>query len=316
MGERVVQLYAAGAIEPVTLSEIKQHLRINSGAFSDYISSEYTLKPDAYPVTPLFGIIGATIDVLNTESLVTLVCGTVAGAGTLDVKIQESDTGAAWADWPTGAFAQVTAANDDATYEKAYTGVKRYIRTVATVAVDIVEFGVNIIKGAAVTVDDTMLTEMVKTARKAVEDYQGRAFITQDWDLWLDEFPSIDTAICLPRPPVQSITHIKYYDTANLEYTMAAVDYFVDANIWEPRVVPAYGTYWPTTELREIHGVNIRVRCGYGLTAATVPPDVKQAIKMLVGHYYERREHTSDSLVRSVLHGAFDVSNFDRRVPL
>jgi hypothetical protein len=55
------------------------------------------------------------------------------------------------------------------------------------------------------------------------------------------------------------------------------------------RLTPIYGGSWPQTQ-DVINAFTVRFTAGYGTTAASVPYDVKAAIKLLIGHLYENRE--------------------------
>ncbi|OPX87737.1 MAG: Phage gp6-like head-tail connector protein [Pelotomaculum sp. PtaB.Bin104] len=141
------------------------------------------------------------------------------------------------------------------------------------------------------TDEDTFIDGLISAAREDCEDFQSRAYITQTWELWLDNWPGSD-CIDIPLPPLQSITSIKYYDTDGTEYTMATVDYFVDTKSYVGRVVLAYGKAWPSTTLRPANGVCIEFVAGYGDAAADLPAAVKQAMLLIIGDLYENRENT------------------------
>ncbi len=144
--------------------------------------------------------------------------------------------------------------------------------------------------------EDTFISSIIKAAREYCEDFQGRAYVSRVYDLWLDGWPCKDY-IRILRPPLQTLTSIKYYGTDDTEYTMAATDYFVDAKSEPARVVLAYNKSWPSLTLRPANGVVVRFTAGYPATTA-VPPDpagnvpqkMKQAMLMLIGHWFENRE--------------------------
>ena len=52
------------------------------------------------------------------------------------------------------------------------------------------------------------------------------------------------------------------------------------------------GQSWPGTTLKTAAGVTITFVAGYGATSASVPESIRQAILLLVGHWYENREAT------------------------
>ncbi|NIP96558.1 MAG: hypothetical protein GWO24_25240, partial [Akkermansiaceae bacterium] len=93
-----------------------------------------------------------------------------------------------------------------------------------------------------------------KAARTLAEQVQGRALITQTWDLTLDGWPA-KGYFELPRAPLQSITSIKYYDEDDTEATVDSGTYFVDIASEPGRVVLNSGESWPSTTLRPVNGV-------------------------------------------------------------
>ena len=276
------------ATEPLSLVEAKLHLRVDSGSFADNLTSVQSIVPGAHIVAASYSLIGTAADVLGYSTVVLLESGTNGSNGTVDVKLQESDDNVTFTDVASGAFTQVTTANDNATYEKAYTGVKHHLRVVCTVAVIACEFGVSIVKSAPTSAEDTLITSLIKAARSYCEKFQNRAYITQTWELWLDEFPSLGY-LMIPLPPLISIGSIKYYDVGDNEFDFANTNYYVDTKNEPGWVVLNSTSNWPSTTLRPANGVCVTFTCGYGV-ASDVPCDTIAAIKLLLGHLYEHRE--------------------------
>lgn len=144
--------------------------------------------------------------------------------------------------------------------------------------------------------EDNFITSLIKVAREYCEGFQNRAYVTQTWDLWLDTWPDKEF-IKIPLSPLQLVASVKYYDTENTEHTMDTADYFVDDKNEPGRVVLAYNKSWPSTTLRPANGVVIRFTVGYPAgggeppdLSANIPKKVKQAMLLLVGHWYENRE--------------------------
>jgi uncharacterized phiE125 gp8 family phage protein len=126
------------------------------------------------------------------------------------------------------------------------------------------------------TTFDATITTLITAARRRAEDITGRSLITQTWELVLDYFPA--GPIKIGMLPIQSVTSITYYDTNAALQTLAADQYALDANTLPGWINPAYGVTWPIT--RDVpNAVIIRFVTGYGLTAATVPEEIRMWIR-------------------------------------
>jgi len=152
--------------------------------------------------------------------------------------------------------------------------------------------------------DDSLIDALIVTARRTVEAWRNEALITQTWNLILDAFPEGDT-LRVPLPPLQSITHIKYTDADGDESTFSADSYIVDTDSDPGRVVLKTGQSWPGTTLQAANGVEVRFVAGYGDAAGDVPREVRQAMLLMIGHWYENREEvTVGQVARAIPLGA------------
>ena len=137
-----------------------------------------------------------------------------------------------------------------------------------------------------VTDDDPLVGDLLSAATEYVENFVHRKLITQTWDLKLAGFPAV---LEVPFPPVQSAT-ITYVDTAGDTQTLSTSVYTTDfpTGPYAPlaRIVPAYGQTWPSTR-SVINAVTVRFVCGYGNKESSVPWSIKQAIKLMVQHWYD-----------------------------
>lgn len=304
--------YTAPAIEPVSVTELKKHLRIDSALYSDNTSISQSIKPDNHPISPTYTIVGDFVDVLNYDAIVVLNSGTNASGGTVDVKLQESDDGVDITDVASGSFTTVTTANDNAIQKKAYTGTKQYLRAVATVAGASCYFDVSIIKNAPTSSEDDELSIFITAARSACELISGRSYITQTWELSIDDFSHKENYIELPYPPLQTVTHLKYYNTSGTEYTFSSADYHVNTYSQPGKIVLGFGKTWPNDTLKTTNGIIIRYVAGYGATAASVPEKTRLAIKLLAGHYYINRENEQPRKLESIPFGVLSLLQLDR----
>lgn len=135
-------------------------------------------------------------------------------------------------------------------------------------------------------VDTAIITALIGTARRHAETVTRRALISQTWDYYIDKFVK---CIYLPLPPVQSITSVKYLDTSGVLQTLANTEYTTDVITEPARIVEAFGKVWPA-EQNIINAVVIRFVTGYGALTTDVPEGIRQAILMLIGHWYENRQ--------------------------
>ena len=155
------------------------------------------------------------------------------------------------------------------------------------------------------SIDDTIITNLIKSARMMVESYTGRTlcnktlklsvdFVNElDHDLWEGMRVAPDLAlkqnyITLPQSPVSSVTHIKYYDDSDNATTYASSKYYLDSVRIPARVVLRNGEQWPTG-LRVANGIEITYVAGFGANATDVPEAIRLATTQLVAHLYENR---------------------------
>ena len=145
---------------------------------------------------------------------------------------------------------------------------------------------------------DGMLSAYILAARSHVENICGMALCTQTLGMTMDEFPAFGE-IVLPRYPVQSVTSVQYLDTAGVLTTWATSEWQSDLNGPSPRIAPKSGKSWPTIG-DAFASVQIQFIAGFG-APHDVPPLILQAIRLLVGHWFENREATSSgSLPREI----------------
>lgn len=140
------------------------------------------------------------------------------------------------------------------------------------------------------TADDTLIEGLIAAARETLESTLSRALINQTWELVMDAFPG-GNRIRLPRPPLVSVTSIKYKDKNGVEYT-ATSKYIVDTDSEPGQIVLHDDETWPSDELYEVGAVRVRYVAGYGAAGANVPRPLRQALLLLVGDWYENREDT------------------------
>ena len=165
--------------------------------------------------------------------------------------------------------------------------------------------------------EDTLIYSYIKAVRRQCERIQNRAYLHQTWKYVLTTWPNGEY-IELPRPPLVSVTHVKYYSTGGTANTMSTGLYYVDTDREPGRVHLNYGESWPSDTLRPGTGVEIQYVAGYGSAASSVPEEIKLALKLLIGHFYEHREASIDrvNVLVQTIPGAKELLWLDRVVPV
>lgn len=150
---------------------------------------------------------------------------------------------------------------------------------------------------------DAIIQPLIIAAREWCEAYQNRAYITQTLELALDAWPCGDE-IDLPRPPLMMLNAV----TIN-GVVWDAANYVVDGYSFMARIVRGRGMSRPAAPLPPVNGIKINYQAGYGNTADKVPQRVKQAILLLVSHWFDNGMCDPPPAVLSLL-------DLDRVVPV
>lgn len=146
--------------------------------------------------------------------------------------------------------------------------------------------------------DAQLLPRLITAAREYCEDVCSRRFVTQTWETYPSGFCG---SLAIPFGSLQSVSVFEWTDTAGTAHTWSisgtnllegsTVRAHIDT-VGEPgRIVLAYNNSWPNETLRTVNPIRIRFTCGYGDSAASVPNAIKQAMLLLIDHWYR---NTSD----------------------
>lgn len=150
------------------------------------------------------------------------------------------------------------------------------------------------------TDEDSYIEALILAAAKMCENFQNRRYMQTAKIEKLDEFP--DNGIIRPGwAPLIQVDSIQYVDVDGNTQTVSVSVYDVDTDMEPGRITPAYNETWPSTR-PEINAVTINYQAGYA-TADEVPDEIKHAIKLLVGHFYEHRESVSEVKLQEIPQG-------------
>jgi uncharacterized phiE125 gp8 family phage protein len=138
--------------------------------------------------------------------------------------------------------------------------------------------------------DDELIGALIAGARVHVEAQTRRALITQSWRLSLDAWPE-DGRIRVVPAPLRTLNAARVYDSdgnAQALDTQAFVpDLGASMLVFMPWPLPPPG--------RIAAGVEIDVTVGYGDAAGDVPEALRQAVRLLVAHWYDNRGLVADN---------------------
>lgn len=137
------------------------------------------------------------------------------------------------------------------------------------------------------TSDPALVYQHVRAARDLAEAVTKRALMRQTWKYFTDCWPDA-CGMELPKPPLASVTHVKYYDDDGTLQTLATSVYSVDTFSEPGRITLAYNQTWPSH--RPIpNAIEVQYVAGY-VTADRVPASIIAGMKLILGHLYENRE--------------------------
>jgi uncharacterized phiE125 gp8 family phage protein len=134
--------------------------------------------------------------------------------------------------------------------------------------------------------DDDVITALIAGARIHVEAQTRRALITQSWRLSRDAWPDDGRIAVLPAP-LRSLEAARVW---RLDGTTQAID--ADAFALDAASAPAVLSFAAgalPAPGRAVAGIELDIEAGYGDAAADVPQPLRQAIRVLVSHWYENR---------------------------
>jgi uncharacterized phiE125 gp8 family phage protein len=135
--------------------------------------------------------------------------------------------------------------------------------------------------------EDALISGLIDAATQHLDGWSGvlgRALMPQTWQMSLDRFPA--GAIQLPVGPVTFVESVAYLDANGVSQLVSTGDYDVDLAPIEGWIIPR-DVGWPQA-LDSANAVTVRWIAGTG-----APAPIKQAILLLVGHWYQNREPTA-----------------------
>ncbi len=145
--------------------------------------------------------------------------------------------------------------------------------------------------------DDARIEGLIGAAIAYAERWTSRKFMPSTWDYALDVFPS--GSISLPLAPVTSVVSFGYEDALGVPQIVAG--YSRDGSAL------SLSGGWPNGS-----GIVVRFVAGDGDPEAI--KIARQAVLMLVSHWYEARETASEKAMTEIPMGAHALLNLHRQM--
>jgi len=132
--------------------------------------------------------------------------------------------------------------------------------------------------------DDTLVTSYIEAATKSIEKYIGSPLRTETHKY---HFAQWEPVFILNDARIQSITFVKYFDTAGDEQTLTPTgNYVTDLVSLQRKILFLPSASLPTVSELLAFPISVTVVTGF----ASLPDDIKLAVKTLVATYYTHRE--------------------------
>lgn len=151
--------------------------------------------------------------------------------------------------------------------------------------------------------DDTFLTTAIAAARVHVEAVTRRVLIGQEWRVYLDAWPR-SRIVRIGVAPLISVDAVTVYGADGEPETASPDDYDVDVVSVPGRLILGAGVRGAH---RAANGIEIDVTAGYGASSVDIPAPLRQAMMMLVAHWYEHRGAVGHDLAGEIPPLGFDA---------
>ncbi|MHB0934896.1 MAG: head-tail connector protein [Armatimonadota bacterium] len=154
--------------------------------------------------------------------------------------------------------------------------------------------------------EDEYVEGLIMAVREYCEQLQGRAYITRTYALLVAAAATIE----LPMAPLQAISEIVALDEDNVETVIPPRIPAVGAIDEDGYTVDTTGAVAKVTipdMPADAAQIQITYTAGYGDTAADVPTRIRQAMLLLLGHWYQHRQAVIPGAQLTSVPQAFDA---------
>tara|TARA_R110001583_G_scaffold29380_3_gene102978 strand:+ start:698 stop:1276 length:579 start_codon:yes stop_codon:yes gene_type:complete len=133
--------------------------------------------------------------------------------------------------------------------------------------------------------DDTLIDNLVSAATESAQEYTNRFFIDTTLLQYGTKFSDLTELL---KSPVDSITHIKYYDSDNAQQTLSSSVYSLIPAIEPSLISLSVSQSYPSVADRT-DAIECKYVVGYGTASTDVPNAIIEAVYLTIGHWYQNR---------------------------
>lgn len=152
--------------------------------------------------------------------------------------------------------------------------------------------------------EDGIIDDYIASATASIGEELGRVMVTETW---AESMSSAPRDVYLTKLPADTLVSVTYYDTGNIQQTATIADFALyAADDW----AFVRSDSWPAVFDRP-DAITVKYSAGYG-AADVVPAHLKQAIKLVVGHWYENREDASEVALTEIPRAASHLIGLSR----
>ena len=144
--------------------------------------------------------------------------------------------------------------------------------------------------------EDTLLTDLMARATDTLDGPRGalaRCLVEQTWRVACAG--PIRGRVALPMAPVLEISAARHFDPSGATVALDTTDFWLMGDADGAWIEPAMGAPWPALADRA-DAIAFDVTAGFG-ALGDVPPGIRHAILLLVGHWHRNREAAGAPIV-------------------
>ena len=148
--------------------------------------------------------------------------------------------------------------------------------------------------------EDALIGALITSARRVAEAKTGLCFIAQEWTVFRDTWPE-DGLFTLPLSPVLAIEDLAVHGEEEGQRAVIEPSHYVSDLASRPARLMLRGSRQWQKPGRALNGISITLQAGFGPAPDDVPQPLRQAVLMLVAHWYAHRGDESAPGVTSAV---------------